>query len=244
MLLIGLLFMSYFGPLGIPAAALLFVSVLVHELGHAVVAQRYGIPIAAIHLHLLGGTAMMTRSPTEPRQELRISIAGPLVSLSLGALGLLACAVLPLPISEVGTLSTAADLVPYFTGANFALGLFNLLPAIPMDGGRMLRALLTPRMGHYRATRLAARISRVAAVGFLLFGIYQGAWTLALIGIGVLMLAAREERVAYIEELSRSRQSFDPLSRIWTIIPATGPERSARSWDRFDRDRWSDQPVD
>jgi Zn-dependent protease len=244
MLLIGLLFVSYFGPLGVPAAALLFLSVLLHELGHAAVAQRYSIPISAIHLHLLGGTAMMARSPTDPRQELRISIAGPLVSISLGILGLLACAVSPLTTSEVGTLTTAGDLIAYFTGANFAIGLFNLLPAIPMDGGRMLRAALTRRMGHYRATRLAARISRVAAVGFLLFGIYQGAWTLALIGIGVLVLAAREERVAYIEELSRSRQSFDPLSRIWTIIPDTGPERAVRSWDRFDRDRWGDQPAE
>jgi Zn-dependent protease len=244
MLLIALLFVSYFGPLGVPAAALLFVSVLVHELGHAVVAQRYGIPISAIHLHLLGGTAMMSRSPTDPKQELKISIAGPLVSLTLGVLGLIACAVSPFQTSEIGAIATAADLIPYFTGANLALGLFNLVPAIPMDGGRMLRALLTNRMGHYRATRLAARISRVASVAFVLLGLYQGAWTLALIGIGVWFLASREERVAYIEELSRSRQSFDPLSRVWTIIPTMGPDRVARSWDRFDRDRWGDQPVD
>lgn len=201
LLLIVLLLVLDWGLPGVFAGVLLFGSVLLHELGHAFVARFFRIPIRSITLHLLGGAALMERHPRTPREELLIAAAGPAVSLALGVLGLVllfVSGVSPDPLAP-----GFVALIPYFAFLNLAMGIFNLLPALPMDGGRILRALLAPRLGDLRATRIAAKVARVFAVLFFLGGIYVGSWTLPLMGLFLLMLARQEEKQAERREVER-----------------------------------------
>jgi len=147
---------------------LVFASILAHEFGHALTARRYGVATRGITLLPIGGVARLDRLPSKPQQELAIAIAGPLVSVAI-ALGLY----LVLRIS--GTLVVMSDIGSSGGGflarvmwVNVAVVLFNLLPAFPMDGGRVLRAALAIKLGTVRATAIAARIGRAFA---LLFGI-------------------------------------------------------------------------
>ncbi len=141
----------------------LFGIVVLHELGHAMAARYYGIPTKDIILLPIGGVARITRMPTNPWQELVIAIAGPAVNVVLALLGLLMLAVVTL--LQVPQLSMV---VLGFTGINVLLATFNLLPAFPMDGGRVLRALLALRINYVRATNTAAMIGKGMAVFFAL----------------------------------------------------------------------------
>lgn len=192
------------GWLGLPAGFLLFSSVLAHELGHAFVAQRYGIGIAGIDLHLLGGTAMMRGTPAQPKQEMAIAIAGPAVSLALALVfGVFAWAAgISFAFERLGLI----ELIPYVAAVNLAMAIFNLVPALPMDGGRVLRAALAMKLHPLRATRIAAYIARGFAVGFVLLGLYWAAWTLPLIGAVIWVLAGYEQRIAERREAERQMQ--------------------------------------
>jgi Zn-dependent protease len=149
----------------------LFGSIVLHELGHALMARRYGIKTADITLYLFGGVARLERMPRSAGPELLIALAGPAVNFAIviGLTGVLALTTflgLPTPGFVVTVL-----------GLNAGLGLFNLLPVFPMDGGRVLRALLSGPLGRVRATEAAAFLGRVLAVAggafFLINGMYQ-----------------------------------------------------------------------
>ena len=150
----------------------LFGCVLLHELGHAVAAARYGIRTRDIILLPIGGLARLERMPTDPRQELVVAIAGPLVNVAIAA-------ILWVWLSLTGTL-VPADQVgltvgPFFERllvVNLGLVVFNLLPAFPMDGGRVLRSVLAMRVGPLKATRIAATIGKAMAGLFALVGIF------------------------------------------------------------------------
>ena len=152
------------------AALLLFASVLLHELGHSLVALRYRIPIGQITLFIFGGVAQMRKEPPHPRAEFLIAIAGPLVSFVLAGISLGGVAVLesfPAESSLHGlmVLGTLLGMV------NTQLGLFNLLPGFPLDGGRALRAgLWAWSKDYYRATSQAALVGLLFGVTFGLFG--------------------------------------------------------------------------
>ena len=152
------------------SALLLFASVLLHELGHSLVALRYRIPIGQITLFIFGGVAQMRKEPPHPRAEFLIAIAGPVVSFILAGLSLLLVAVLesfPAESSPHGliALGTLLGMV------NTQLGLFNLLPGFPLDGGRALRAgLWAWSKDYYRATSQAALVGLLFGVTFGLFG--------------------------------------------------------------------------
>jgi Zn-dependent protease len=193
-----------FGALGVPAGVVLFASVLVHELGHSIVAQRHGIRIASIDLHLLGGMAMMTQPPSQPRHEIAIAAAGPLVSLTIGAI---AMGLATLTGASFGNFSNPAwlDLIGYAAVVNLAMGIFNLFPALPMDGGRIFRAALSLKLGQLRATRAAATVSRLSAVLFIAGGMFVG-WQLVLVGVLLLVMVGHEERVAEAQEIIRQRR--------------------------------------
>jgi Zn-dependent protease len=189
--------------MGVVAALALFVSLALHELGHALVARREGMAIQGITLWLLGGVARFGGRFPSARAELRIAIAGPIVSVTIGGLLLALALVLPL--------GGAVDGVVFWLGyVNLVLAVFNLLPALPLDGGRVLRATLWLRRGDLGdATRSAVSISRACGRGMigigialLLFGILGGAW-LALIGWFVLQGASSEELVTPSGRLSR-----------------------------------------
>ena len=185
----GLLVGGLYGAL---TFVLLFVCVTLHELGHALAARRYGIGTRSILLLPIGGVANLERMPEKPRQELVIAIAGPLVNVvifilllplvllinSNGAGDLLSGRAAVNNISAPGIV----NLLTFLVAMNVMLVIFNLLPAFPMDGGRVLRAFLAMFMPYRAATRTAVLVGRLMAVGFAMFGILSG-------NIGLLLVA-------------------------------------------------------
>ncbi len=184
------------------AAILFFFTLLLHELAHSIVAMRFGTKIHSITLFFFGGLAMMEDIPRNPAKEWRIAIAGPLMSLALG--GLLLSVYMALRTLSI--YRPIAILVMTIGIFNVMLAAFNLLPAFPMDGGRILRALLASRMSFLKATRRAALIGKIFAFILVILGftrdpfsfILTGRWEmnfwLPLLAIFLFMAAAEEER--------------------------------------------------
>ena len=179
-----------------------FGCVVLHELGHALMARRFGVSTADITLLPIGGVARLQRMPEHPRQELLIAIAGPAVNVVIAASLIAGMWLSGQPMIE---LTRAAggfmiDMVhPLTTLAvvNVFLVLFNLIPAFPMDGGRVLRALLAMRMPYARATRAAATVGQSLAIGFALYGLFgSGNPILLLIALFVWIGAEGEARQA------------------------------------------------
>jgi len=170
---------SWFSALSLAVG--LFGSVVLHELGHALMARFFGIQTAHITLYPFGGIAAIVSPPKTPWQEFWIAIAGPLVNVAI------AVVVLPL-----GLLAGSWSLLS-LAALNVGMAVFNLLPAFPMDGGRVLRALLSTRLGHYRASRVAIAVGSVFAVAFVLVGLLSWNPSLILVG-GFLMYALVVER--------------------------------------------------
>src|ERR1700676_946764 len=135
---------------------LLFVCVLAHEFGRILTARAFGVTTPDVTLLPIGGVARLARIPEEPREELLIAIAGPLVNVAI-AFGLVLIAGARLNAGDLAVMDrTNVSLVDKLAAVNLFLALFNLIPAFPMDGGRVLRALLATRMDHVHATQLAA----------------------------------------------------------------------------------------
>ena len=190
-----------------------FVCVLLHELGHALAARRYGIATPDITLLPIGGLARLSRMPDKPSEEIVIAIAGPLVNVVIALVLFLALgatfdvrAVAHLDDPTYGLLARVAS-------ANVTLVLFNLIPAFPMDGGRVLRALLAFRLGRRRATEIAARIGQGLAFVFGLLGLLDGQPFLVLIAIFVFLAAQSEAGDVGLMESAppcAGRQRHDP----------------------------------
>lgn len=175
----------------------IFGCVVLHELGHALAARRYGVPTADITLLPIGGVARLQRIPEKPAEELVVAIAGPLVNLAIVALLYVVGVRLPMNVDDSQHLIRAPFLAKLME-VNLFLFLFNLLPAFPMDGGRILRALLALRLPYQRATRLAASIGQFMAIGFGLLGLTGGQPMLLLIALFVWIGA--EGEAAQVEE--------------------------------------------
>jgi len=155
--------------LGIASALGLFAGVVLHELGHSLVAKRYGFPIESITLWLFGGIAQLTEMPEDWRTELYIAVAGPAVSVVLG--GLSYAAFVSIPSSGSILVEALRFVLSYLAVVNVALAVFNLMPGFPMDGGRVLRALLARTRPYARATQIAAEVGKGFAILLGLFGL-------------------------------------------------------------------------
>ena len=173
---------------GLLFALAIFACVLLHEFGHALVARRFGIETRRITLLPVGGVAELERAPEDPRAELWIAAAGPavnfLIAAVLGAVGL-----------ATGMFAGGGVASVVFSGlvwANVMLGAFNLVPAFPMDGGRVFRALAAQRYGRLRATEYAAKLGRVLALGFGAWSLVSGNPIGALVAAFVYVAAGRE----------------------------------------------------
>ncbi|MCL5734585.1 MAG: site-2 protease family protein [Actinobacteria bacterium] len=185
---------------GVLLVVLLFVLVVIHELTHSRVAQHYGINVRDITLLPIGGISSMEEIPQEPRKELAISIAGPLSNV---VLTLIMLAFLPLVIDWnslsfsdfFGTVILERSFVgaySYLMVTNAFLALFNLLPAFPLDGGRVFRALLALRMDRARATRVAVRVGQAVAVAMAVYGFLGGGIFLILVALFIFLGAQGE----------------------------------------------------
>lgn len=172
---------------------LLFFFVLLHELGHALVGQRFGVKTSSITLLPIGGVANMERMPEKPWQEFWIAIAGPLVNLFLalviGGILFVDGGLASLPFRPASPVSD--NLWVNLLSVNLMLFGFNLIPAFPMDGGRILRALLALKFDRAKATTIAARIGQVLAMGFIFLGLFSNIW-LMFIGIFIYLGAGAE----------------------------------------------------
>ena len=230
--------------LGLLSALLLFASILLHELGHAVVARRHGVEIEEIDLWLLGGVARMKGYPKTAGDELRFALAGPAVTLAIAAtFGIVALA---LPSSAPAGLRAVVE---YQLFVNAAILVFNLLPAFPLDGGRVARAVLWARSGDLsRATATAARIGRgfgYAMIGFGLLatvgGGIGGIW-FALIGFFVVIAAKAEEGGLRIRTAFAGREAGRFMSFPAVGVPA-GISVAEAVDDYFVRHRYTAFPV-
>jgi len=210
--------------LGSLAAIGLFVGVVLHELGHSLTAQRYGFPIDSITLWLFGGIAALSEMPEDWRQELNIAIAGPIVSILVGVVAY-ACFLF---VPALGLDSTVGDsllfLFGYLAVLNVALAGFNMLPAFPMDGGRVLRALLARKRPYAQATQQAASVGKFFAVLMGLFGLLN--FNIILIGIAFFIYigASSESQQVTLRAAFQGVTVSDlmtPKSELHTVDPRT-----------------------
>ncbi len=178
--------------------AIVFATVVLHEFAHALTARRFGVGTRDITLLPIGGVSHMERMPEKPSQELQVALAGPLVNIVLAVLlwGLVRLTGTPLaPPADL----TQGALLPQLVWVNVSLAVFNLLPAFPMDGGRVLRAALALRMPRVRATTVAAKLGQWMAIGFGLLGLMGGNPMLLLIAVFVWAGAAVESSQVQLE---------------------------------------------
>lgn len=174
-------------------AILLFASILLHELAHSYLAKRYGVNIESITLFLFGGVSSMEEMPRDPGQEAKMAFAGPLTSLIIGAVCLLIYGNIIAP--SPGLSRNPVYLTIWILGVmNIVLGVFNLLPAFPMDGGRVLRAFYARRMSYVKATQSAAAVGKFFAILMAIFGILIGNLWFPLIALFIYVGASEEER--------------------------------------------------
>jgi Zn-dependent protease/CBS domain-containing protein len=223
-LLIAWLAFGYYAQGGSPAAAegvifvlLLFLCVVLHEFGHALAAKAFGINTPDITLLPIGGVARLERMPEEPKQELLIAVAGPAVNVVI-ALGLFVAGgsfinpfVNPAAPERVGLVSQLLII-------NVLLVAFNLLPAFPMDGGRVLRALLATRMSYARATQIAATVGQGFAFVFGFIGLIWNPF-LIFIALFVYIGASQEAALAQMKDVSRRFPVSSAMVREFRTLP-------------------------
>ncbi|HYW34532.1 MAG TPA: site-2 protease family protein, partial [Balneolaceae bacterium] len=203
----------------------LFVCVVLHELGHALTAARYNISTSQITLLPIGGVASLKSMPDDPRQELMVAIAGPVVNITIAILLYLIFPVQsflaqdPEKLKHVLTSVNGSNFYVFLFLANAMLAVFNLIPAFPMDGGRVLRAALSMKMNRVQATRIAAQMGQAIAFLFFFIGLFVNP-LLILIAIFVYFGAQGENLMVQQLELLKGRKVRDAMmTNITTLRP-------------------------
>ena len=214
--------------IAIIASAVFFASVLAHELGHSRVAQHYGIPVKSITLFFLGGVAQIARDAPRPMIEGLIAIAGPAVSIALGGIFFGLYRLLD------GTSEPVSALFYYLFFANILVGLFNLIPGFPMDGGRVFRAVVWGIKGDlFKATRAATSLGRGVGVLFIAGGVALSIWSgeffsgLILMFLGFFLMNAAQQSLNHVT----ARESLRGLRvrDVMTVLPTIPPRLDLRS---------------
>lgn len=213
---------------GIGLMIALFACVTLHELGHSLVAQRYGIPVREIILLPLGGIALLGRNATKPLQELLIAAAGPAVNVVIaGVLLAVGAGVLDVirldmrQLQEAASQPGLATALTWLFGANVGLVLFNLIPAFPLDGGRILRALLWMGFGVRRADQIASVLGQMIAIVLGVYGVTSGNWPLALVAAFIFFGAGQQNAEGQASTVLSTRRVGDAYNRhVITLGPA------------------------
>jgi Zn-dependent protease/predicted transcriptional regulator len=206
---------------GVILILLLFVCVALHELAHSLVAQHYGIPVRSITLLPLGGVAQISKNPDTPLHDLLIAVAGPLVNVLIaGVLAVVLGTGLHLNVlAGRGLLNgdfnqpTWTNLLFWLLAANVSLALFNLIPAFPLDGGRIFRALLAMALGYPRATRIAGVVGQLLALGLGIVGILISDWVLVLIAVFIFVGAGQQTPVAESKTVLSTQKLADAYNK-------------------------------
>ncbi len=188
---------------------LLFVTVVIHELSHSYVAKRYGVGIERIVLFPIGGVSAMEEIPKDPNKELKIALAGPLTNIIIAVICLLLVLILgysefitltSIFLLNTGETSLALFLINFF-GVNLVLGVFNLLPAFPMDGGRVLRAYLARNRDYLDATKTAAKVGKQFAILMAIAGVVLLNFILILIAVFIYLGADQEYQAILVSNM-------------------------------------------
>ena len=213
--------------IGVGGAVGLMFGVLVHELGHSWMARRYDIVITSITLWIFGGMARMEELPEDWHIEFWVALAGPVTSLLLSVVFFAGLQVTP------ASAPVLTFVVGWLAVVNLSLAIFNMLPAFPMDGGRILRALLARRGNYATATQRAASVGKLMAVGLALVAIFGTAPLLILIALFVYVAASSEARATVLRELLRGYTARDLMHRDVTGISpdATAADLVERTLD-------------
>lgn len=223
--------------IGATGAIGLFVSVLVHELGHSWTAMRYDIDIASITLWIFGGMAHMVDLPEEWETEFWIALAGPVTSVILGGVFLGLLQVVP------GGSPVVVFVVGFLGIVNVTLAVFNMLPAFPMDGGRIFRALLARSQPYAQATQTAAGVGKGFAILLALLGILGRGPLLILIALFIYVAASAESRATALRELLRDITVRDLMTPVEDVPTVRREDSVADLVDRIVLDRLSAYPV-
>ncbi len=206
------------GPLyGVIVVMALFTLVVLHELGHSLAAMWYGIPVKDITLLPIGGVARLERMPEKPMQELVIALAGPAVNVVLAGI------LLPVVLGITATQSTLSlmrlttepgilGLSTFLLLANISLVVFNMIPAFPLDGGRVFRALIGFFTNHQKATQIAVNVGRVLSIGLGLFGIVTGQIFMAFIAFFIFIAGSQEGQAVAARSILRDIQARQAMS--------------------------------
>jgi Zn-dependent protease len=204
---------------GMMLVLVVFGIVILHELGHALMARRFGISTPDITLLPIGGLARLERMPDEPRQELLVALAGPAVNVVLAVALAVVLLALGQPFIPLDPLEPHVPFLAQLLWINVVLAVFNLIPAFPMDGGRALRALLAMRLPPVRATEVAARLGQSIALAFGLVGLMVNP-LLALIALFVWMGAGAEAKLARMKLTMEGMTVDQVMAReLWVARP-------------------------
>lgn len=196
---------------GVIFISLLFFCVLLHEFGHVFAARYFGVKTPDITLWPFGGIASLERIPEKPIQEFIVAIAGPLVNVAIAAALIAYLGTTNMDVEALTKIEDpATSMIVKLAGANIFLVLFNLIPAFPMDGGRVLRALLATRFSFGRATELAAMVGQAFAVAFGILGIFSNPM-LIVIAVFVFLAASAEAGHAQLRDVSRGALVSDAM---------------------------------
>ncbi|MDD5634113.1 MAG: site-2 protease family protein [Candidatus Omnitrophica bacterium] len=230
--LLLILFFFLFGPKGLALIIGVFIFVTIHELCHSLVAMRFGVKVKRITLLPIGGVASLSQMPTKPYQEFLISIAGPLSNLVVVVVfyypmcWLLGRDVLMYPLMVIlgrAEYTGQLNVWAHVYWINLLLAGFNMIPAFPMDGGRVLRALLSSRMSYRDATKIAVRLGHIFALLFAYFGIVYGHIFLVIIAVFIYIAASNEISQVEMVETIKSYSVQDVLATEFVYVNRETP---------------------